>query len=226
MADDEWMKVDIGWGVDADASEDDEEGGDDRYSFQRLQMYKRATTTQQMRILGEESLNKVADWHWEPGTAYHFISGGDVDALSYLRLVLHQQKAEYFLLSSWCIGDNDGQEMEEWQRKGLFRHSDFYTGEILKARYTACLDSLQRIVAKNGGRIARFRNHSKVMVVYGERFDCVIESSANCNCNPRTEQTVITVDTGLCDFYKNFYDGIKDFDNRYKDWEKWERERK
>lgn len=57
------------------------------------------------------------------------------------------------------------------------------------------------------------------MVLLGERFDCVIESSANINTNPRCEQTVVTVDSGLARFYKDYYDGINDFDGRFKNWE-------
>lgn len=40
----------------------------------------------------------------------------------------------------------------------------------------------------------------------------VIESSANINTNPRTEQGVITIDRGLVDFYKNYFDKIKSYE--------------
>ncbi|MFP3153113.1 hypothetical protein LQZ18_01520 [Lachnospiraceae bacterium ZAX-1] len=46
----------------------------------------------------------------------------------------------------------------------------------------------------------------------------MIESSANINTNPRTEQTVITLDTGLAKFYKDFYDGIISFERNFDDW--------
>ena len=56
------------------------------------------------------------------------------------------------------------------------------------------------------------------MAGFGDRFAFAIESSANVNTNPRCEQTVITIDRGLAEFYKDFYDGINDFDGLYKDW--------
>ena len=62
-----------------------------------------------------------------------------------------------------------------------------------------------------------FRNHAKVMILLGERFDAVIESSANVNTNPRTEQTVITVDSELARWYKEFFDGIKSFERNFDD---------
>lgn len=61
------------------------------------------------------------------------------------------------------------------------------------------------------------RNHSKVMVLFGEKFDAVIESSANVNTNPRIENTVITVDSELALWYKNFFDGIKSFERNFDD---------
>jgi len=61
---------------------------------------------------------------------------------------------------------------------------------------------------RRGGRVAMFRNHAKIYCGFGERFDFVIESSANINTNPRTENTVITIDTGLAKFYKSFCDVI------------------
>lgn len=43
----------------------------------------------------------------------------------------------------------------------------------------------------------------------GEKFAFVIESSANINTNPRTEQGVITISRDLFEFYKQYFDGIK-----------------
>ena len=64
-----------------------------------------------------------------------------------------------------------------------------------------------------------FRNHAKVYCGFGDRFDFVIESSANINTNPRTENTVITIDTGLAEFYKEFFDGIVSFERNFDSWE-------
>ena len=61
----------------------------------------------------------------------------------------------------------------------------------------------------------------KVTVIYGEEYDCVIESSANVDTNPRAENTCITVDTGLADFYKEWMDGLPNFDEGWKDWQPW-----
>lgn len=56
---------------------------------------------------------------------------------------------------------------------------------------------------------------TRVMVLLGERFDCVVESSANVNTNPRIEQAIVTVDSELAHWYKEFYDGIKSFERNF-----------
>ena len=75
--------------------------------------------------------------------------------------------------------------------------------------YDAVLDFLPEC----GGRLCVFRNHSKIMMVVGERFDCLIESSANVNTNPRSENTVLTVDRQLVADYIELFNGIKSFDH-------------
>lgn len=60
-----------------------------------------------------------------------------------------------------------------------------------------------------------FRNHSKVMAIEGDRFDCLIESSANVNTNPRSENTVVTVDRDLVGAYINLFSEIIPFNKDY-----------
>lgn len=60
-----------------------------------------------------------------------------------------------------------------------------------------------------------FRNHSKIMVLLGDKFDATIESSANVNTNPRSEQATITIDTELALWYKEIFDGVKSFERDF-----------
>lgn len=188
-----------------------------------VSVFKTMSTQRKMRLLSEAALDGALDWHLEPGAAYHCISSGDVDSLTYLRHVVRQQRCDYVLLATWCMATHDAEEMRSWVERGLVGRFDYYVGEIFKGGYRGCRDVLDATCAMCGGRVARFRNHSKLMVVYGERFDCVIESSANVDTNPRTEQTCVTVDSGLCDFYKGYFDRINDFDGGYEGWGPWSR---
>ena len=141
------------------------------------------------RVKSELHLEECLPWHFEKGAAYHCISHGDVDSLTYLRVIVKQQPVEYVLISTWCMAITDVKEVEKWLERKRF-----------------------------GSRVCIFRNHAKVMAGFGNAFDFVIESSANINTNPRTEQTCITIDTGLARFYKEFYDEINNFTKDFDNW--------
>lgn len=87
---------------------------------------------------------------------------------------------------------------------------DFYVGEIFPNSYGVEWYMLNQLINETGcGRVVSFRNHSKIYAGYGDNFAFVIESSANINTNPRTEQGVITLNRDLYKFYKDYFDGIK-----------------
>ena len=173
------------------------------------------------RVLSELALEKELTWHFEQGVSYHVISFGDVDALTYLRCIVKQQRIKYALISTWCMASEDIAEIRSWLEKGYIGRCDFFVGEIFKASYYRQYEELIALCKELGGRVAICRNHSKVMVAIGERFDAVIESSANVNTNPRIENAVITVDSELAHWYKDFYDGIKSFERNFDDVKAW-----
>lgn len=184
-----------------------------------VQVFKTWDTQKKMRIMSEANLSDALDWHMEDGTAYHVISYGDVDSLTFLRHIVRQQRLRYAFVATWCMATKDAEEMRDWVRRGMIGRMDFYVGEIFKSGYRGCLDVLDDICRQTGGRTARIRNHSKLMAFFGERFSGTIESSANVDTNPRIEQTCITINEGLAVFYKEFFDQMIDYDGRYKDWQ-------
>jgi len=171
------------------------------------------------RFKSETELENILDWDFEPGCAYHIISGGDIDSLSYLKFALRQQPLKYCIMSTWCMALQDIEEIERYLRLKQIGRMDCYVGEIFKGSYTNEWDQLCRVIRQYGGRVAMFRNHSKVYVGFGPKFDFVIESSANVNTNPRAENTVITVDSGLAQFYKDYFDDIVSFERNFDDWQ-------
>lgn len=201
--------------IDAPPSKEDEK-------HRTVQVFKTMTTAKKMKLLSESALDDALDWHMEKGVAYHCISFGDVDSLTYLRHIVRQERIEYLILSTWCMAMEDAKEIAEWVSRGMIGRIDFYVGEIFKNGYRGVRDAIEAIARSCGGRVARFRNHSKIMAGFGERFGFAIESSANVNTNPRTEQTVVTIDDGLAAFYKEFFDGINSFDAGFEDWTPYE----
>jgi hypothetical protein len=173
------------------------------------------------RFLSERQMEETLDWDFEKGAAYHVISGGDIDSLSFLKHILRQQAVEYLAFSTWCMALQDIEEIDRYMEIGRIKRLDSYVGEIFKGSYGNEYRQLCDLHKRRGGRVAMFRNHAKVFCGFGNRFDFVIESSANINTNPRTENTVITVSTELARFYKEFYDGIISFERNFDEWEKY-----
>lgn len=167
------------------------------------------------RVTSEINLEKQLPWHFNKGDCFHCISWGDVDSLTYFRVIAKQQPIKYALISTWCMASEDIREIDDWLERGIIGRVDFYCGEIFKGSYNKEYEELKELERKHGGRVVIFRNHSKVMVLFGERFNAVIESSANVNTNPRTEQTTITIDDELALFYKNIFDDIKSFEREF-----------
>lgn len=200
-------------------------GGEEESEEEGKKSVKAKRTTErhfERRIKSELALEKELPWHFEKGASYHCISFGDVDALTYLRVIVKQQRIRYVLLSTWCMAVTDAEEIRKWLDAGYIERVDFYVGEIFQGSYAEVYKYLKENCVRNGGRICVFRNHSKVIAGFGERFDFAIASSANVNTNPRCENTTITVDTEVARFYKDFFDGVNSFTKDFKGWEPYE----
>jgi len=158
------------------------------------------------------------------GVTVHVISGGDIDSLSYLKHVLRQQTLDYVLLSTWCMAQDDIDQLREWLATGRITRLDAYVGEIFPASYAPMHKALKSIVDGCNGRVAVFRDHAKVYAGIGPKYAFAIESSANINTNPRAENTVLTIGADIFQFYKEYFDGIRSFVRDYDQWEPWEKE--
>ncbi|MBR1578898.1 MAG: hypothetical protein IJ668_00140 [Selenomonadaceae bacterium] len=193
--------------VDQSVKDDEDEQG--------VQVKKASPYHRRRRILSEIALEAQLPWHFEQGVSYHCLSWGDVDALTYLRVIAKQQRLEYVALSTWVMAQTDIREIFDWVDMGVIGRVDMYLGEIFPTSYEYEYAILLDECTRHGSRLVVFRNHSKLMVIFGERFDVLIESSANINTNPRMENTVITTDPDLALWYKQQLDTIKPFNTDY-----------
>ena len=104
-------------------------------------------------------------------------------------------------------------QIEEWLSLGKIKKLDIYVGEIFPNSYKLEFKKLKEIFEKhNCGRIAVFKNHSKIYAGIGNKFAFGVETSANINTNPRTENGCITISNEIYKFYKDYFDGIKSFE--------------
>jgi len=147
------------------------------------------------------------------GYSYNFLTGGDVDSLSFLKIILRAQNLDYCLFSTWCMAAEDILQIDEWIEKGKIKKLDAYVGEIFPNSYKVEYSMLKNLFKKhNCGRIGVFKNHSKIYSGYGDKFYFGIQTSANINTNPRTENSCITIDKGIYEFYRQYFDNIKSFE--------------
>lgn len=173
---------------------------------------KRNTKSIYRRAFSETQLLDIMPLDMKDGESYHCITGGDVDSLSFLKIVLRQQSLDYLLFSTWCMASEDIHQFEDWIESGKIKKIDAYVGEIFPGNYKQEYKLLKALIEGHGGRVAVFRNHSKIYAGIGDKFAFAIESSANINTNPRTENGRITIDQGLFEFYKAYFDGINSFE--------------
>lgn len=187
-----------------------------------LRVKANVTLHKMRRIKSEIAVEEELPWHWEQGVSYHCISNGEVDGLTYLRAAVKQQRCRYVMLATWSLAAEDIREMRHWVKSGYIGRIDIYVGEMfLSAGRSHERKELIKLCREAGGRLVIFRTHAKVMAIFGERFDCAIVGSANINTNPRVEEMVITVDSELARFYKEYFDEIKSFERNFDEVEPW-----
>ena len=167
------------------------------------------------KAASEKALEEAINWHFQEGDCYHCFSFGDVDSFSFFKMVLRQQHIKYAAISTWCMAGEDVKDLRKWHSKGLIDRVDFFMGEIFKGSYPDVYAAVLEFIEECGGRLVIFRNHSKVMAIEGDRFDCLIESSANVNTNPRSENTAVTVNRDLVGAYIKLFSEIIPFNKNY-----------
>jgi len=183
----------------------------DKPRQKRSTCLKRSDKNIYRRAFSETQLLDVVGFDFKDGESYHVITGGDVDGLSYLKVILRQQDLDYCLMSTWCMASEDIYQIQEFLEQGKIKKMDVYAGEIFPGTYRLEYALLVPIIEKHGGRVAIFRNHSKIFAGYGDKFAFGVETSANVNTNPRTENGCITIGQEIYEFYKEYFDGIVGF---------------
>ena len=177
----------------------------------RSEVLIRETKNIYRRAFSETQLLDLVPDGFKEGYTYNFMTGGDVDSLSYLKLILREQNLKHCLFSTWCMAADDVLQMEEWLQAGKIKTMDAYLGEIFPNSYKMEYKKLQEVIPKFGGEIKVFKNHSKIFAGVGDKFAFSIQSSANINTNPRVENGCITIGKDSYLFYKEFFDGINSF---------------
>lgn len=170
------------------------------------------------RARSEAHLAEILPAQIADGDAWHVLSAGDVDSLSYLAHLLKTQRMDYVMLSTWCMAAEDVARLGAWLADGSIGRLDAYVGEIFPNQYSDEHAALCATVRPAGGRVCVFRNHSKIYLCRAGARHWVIESSANINTNPRAENTIITADADLYLHHLAYFNGVRSFARDFDDW--------
>lgn len=160
---------------------------------------------------GVYNLMKCMSGKPRDGHAYHIITGGHVDLLAHLGwLMVHWPRIESLMMSCWAISGANILLLEGMLQRGEIGHLTLIVGDVFKSKYVMEWRKLQELEQSgliDGVYCANI--HSKYMLIRtDDGHKIVVESSANCNMNPRVEQTVVTLNGGLYDFYASYYLGM------------------
>lgn len=220
----DWQNDPVLWEIGGLNEEESKGGGGRKAEEEQTKNQRRSTEClalstryEYRRAFSEVALLQSLEYtELKEGYSYNFITAGDVDALSFLKIILNRHTLDHLLFSTWCMAAEDVFFLSERVKDGKIRHMDAYLGEIFPNSYIVEFAMLKKMYKTypDLGRYAIFRNHSKIFAGcnLSEGFYFGIQSSANINTNPRTENACITINREIYDFYRNYFDGIKSFE--------------
>lgn len=141
------------------------------------------------------------------GKSIHIISGGNVDMICHIRWILcHFPHINHLFLSAWAISAPDIMLLKRWHDHGEIDEISLLVGDVFPSNYKKEWEKLESF--KNEGFLKELYHapiHSKLMLIDAGIEKVVVEGSANCNMNPRVEQSVVTVSEHLYAFYTNYF---------------------
>lgn len=162
------------------------------------------------RASSEVQLLELMDYEpIEENVTYNFITAGDVDCLSFFKIIMNKVKViDELVISTWCIASEDVAQLERWVKAGRIKKMDIYLGEVNSAGAHFKIEQMYDRYP-NLGRWRKFKNHAKIFAGHGGGLYFGIQSSANVNTNPRCEQASITTTREIYEFYKQYYDSVR-----------------
>lgn len=184
---------------------------EERLETMRTRAIATRSRVEMRRARSQDHLLEILPEKPQMGTAYHVISHGDVDALSYLQYLVDIWPLDHVRLCTWCMAMPDVQQLLDWLDTGRIGTLEILVGEIFPTQYVDETALLTRRAAAGDITFKVAKCHAKLTIGHSEHHGIAfaIESSANVNTNPRIEQTCITMDRDLHDFYADFFDGIR-----------------
>jgi hypothetical protein len=199
------MELDFGFGFQEPKKDESKEK---RTRQPRFSSLTRSVNTIYRKAYSELNLIDSIDLEYKDGDCVTCMTGGDVDGLTYLKAMIRKQTIEHCIMSTWCMAMDDVLQIQEWIEEGKIIKMDVYLGEIFPRQYPNEYKKIKEIISDDVGRVAIFKNHSKVFAGCGDKFKFGISMSCNINTNPRAENAIILIGGGQYEFYKEYFDQV------------------
>ena len=161
------------------------------------------------RLAAEQKLEEILPPIPAPGMAYHVLSDGSIDFSVFASYLLKAFPFDHLLVSSWVSSAADIDLLLNWVSTGTVKNLRLYLGEFADSRDPDISEKCWRTeLAGQPVSLTLARIHAKLLLCSNaaQGIYIAMESSANLNRNSRVEQTVITRDPDLYQFYLDYFD--------------------
>lgn len=166
-----------------------------------------------LEYLYRRAFSEVSLWEalqgieMKKGICVNVMSGGNIDQLTYLTYFVRQGPIRDVVISTWCMSAEDARQLIEWCQSGKLQRLHLYVGEIFKSSYGEIYEQLANFFSQNPdkGDVNIFRCHAKIIAGRAEKYDFAVQSSANMDTNPRTENACIQISSEAYKFYYDYF---------------------
>lgn len=159
-------------------------------------------------------LDLLAGQGFNEGECYVFLSRGDVDLMSYIQVLVANQKLLYRMgLSTWNANLHDVAALVQMHAEGAIRELAIFLGAINRvgAEARQNIDEYKRLAAGFPDvRIAVAKTHIKAFWGIGPEFAFVCTGSANLNTNVNMEAMTLVISREAFGFFEAFFNELEE----------------
>lgn len=139
------------------------------------------------------------------GMCEYAISNGSFSLIDLIDYILEYTGAANMDISTWVASYASVQHVEDFLEENTINNFRFVVDRGFLNTRKPLYDKIKKLY---GDVIAVTSNHAKFTIIYNDKYNFVIETSANLNKNNRLENFRVTEDKEYCDFFRSVFDDI------------------
>jgi len=158
-----------------------------------------------IEALKKQTLNKIIDRLPEINEQFHIVSNGSFDYFNMIPRILEltDQKLNLYC-STWTMNYNNVEKLMQLIDLKRINPATVLIGEYLQKREPLVYTELANGLHERKGRVKAFNNHCKIILLWNDNYNFVLEGSANFTANPRVEQNIFLNSKEVLNFHKNW----------------------